>query len=170
MINSAALATPCTVPFYVQAQADAPLPNGATRIDRAEIAMSTFVPVGGTGWAEKPVLDRMAVELPFDDNGVCAVYRLARGQRDTKLSIGSMAMGGIDGTQSVLTHRWDACTSTPLAVHFSGGGTSKVAQTIEFTAGGIVRTDLGDGSPNATTSTSGWSFQENKPITSCQRP
>jgi hypothetical protein len=161
---------------FVQAHASWPIPKPGVQVDRFSILMTNESNLGsssataGAG-AGKAHLDLLSVDSIFDKNAACALRDIHLGR-----NLGSMQFAiatAFDSAKGKLSipYKWESCVTFATGISFSGGGTHEIHQSIAFEAGGIIRTDavasktkpgeLVDGAP------AGWSFVNNKAITSC---
>ena len=152
---------------YVQADPSWKLPMGAVRIDSASVAISNSGSMSPTGTAGAGTarLEQIAIDMPMEKTGVCALYYSTLGARVPTVRID--AASSVDkGGSIVLDQRWEACDAYATQVFFSGGAGQTPRQTIVLTAEGVVRTDYASGKSMGTF---GWSFAENKAIASCSK-
>jgi hypothetical protein len=172
--NLGEISTPssCAYGPFVQAYPTWPVPAPGVAIDRFSLLMSNDASIGsaqGGAGAGKAHLDSLAIDSKFDKTGVCALHDLL-----TAANLGSMKFAvatAYDQAKNKLAipYKWESCMTYVTGLTFYGGGTDEIHQTIDFAAGGIIRTDAtqqktGDFVDGAPT---GWSFINNTSIKSC---
>jgi hypothetical protein len=159
---------------FEQAPADFKVPANMIRIDSVEVDVSNAVAPSsapaGAG-AGKARLDALSIAGPSGATGMCAMYAVALGAHAKDLHIGVASLSTSTSKNAPPeTTVWDACLAAPKAVTWSGSTGTSPVQTIDFAAGGVIRTDFPvdpvTGAPKQKTS-SGWSFVQNAAIATC---
>jgi hypothetical protein len=145
---------------YAQAAVGLPVPKHAIRIDAAtvSVAQESLPPTAGAA-VSVAKLEDLSVEGPRERSGVCAFYLAAQPHEVPVLQIDSITTVDLASARPLVDQSWTACRASVQKVHFTGTNTQS-SEHLSFSANALLRT--------AGTTTSGWSFQTNAPITSCQ--
>ncbi len=145
------------------------LPKGAVPFVSVSFGMQNTTTLGaasGGAAKGKATLESISMTAMAEQSGVCAMLHAARGHHLPVVHFDRLSGPDAKGV-GVVAQSWDACTAAVASVSFSGNGEEVPTETIDFIAGGLVRTDF-DSITQKPSAVTGWSFSQNKAITSCK--
>jgi hypothetical protein len=156
---------------YTQSGPLGTVPKGSTQVDHVSVELHNEALTGGTGASTgKAVLDGISFDRDLESSGLCAMYYAGLGRSVADLSIGVAGPVQPSGA-AIESTTWDACYASVKSVGFSGSSGEPLREKVGLGAFGLLRTDRNfdaiTGVDTKQSTMTGWSFAQNKAITTC---